>query len=109
MNDAGLVIELMWLEEGVYPAPDPRPVVGVLEELLRRNLPEEEARKLRFQLGYGYRALKEHGKEEALFRELARTLPPDTDDRIQPQQFDGDSWVIEIDLAGRQRLDHSPR
>ena len=31
MNEAGLVIELMWLEDTQYPKPDSRPVIGVLE------------------------------------------------------------------------------
>lgn len=31
MNEAGLVIELMWLDETEYPKPDSRPVVDVLE------------------------------------------------------------------------------
>jgi penicillin V acylase-like amidase (Ntn superfamily) len=31
MNEAGLVIELMWLDDTVYPKPDARPVIGVLE------------------------------------------------------------------------------
>lgn len=31
MNEAGLVIELMWLDDTVYPKPDARPVVDVLE------------------------------------------------------------------------------
>jgi penicillin V acylase-like amidase (Ntn superfamily) len=31
VNEAGLAIELMWLDEAVYPAPDERPVVGNLE------------------------------------------------------------------------------
>lgn len=31
MNEAGLVIELMWLDETVYPKADARPVVDVLE------------------------------------------------------------------------------
>lgn len=31
MNEAGLVIELMWLEDTQYPKPDSRPVVDVLE------------------------------------------------------------------------------
>jgi choloylglycine hydrolase len=31
MNEAGLVIELMWLEDTQYPKPDARPVVDVLE------------------------------------------------------------------------------
>lgn len=31
MNEAGLVIELMWLDDTVYPKPDSRPVVDVLE------------------------------------------------------------------------------
>ena len=31
MNEKGLIVELMWLEETVYPADDQRPSVGVLE------------------------------------------------------------------------------
>jgi penicillin V acylase-like amidase (Ntn superfamily) len=31
MNEKGLVIELMWLDETKYPAPDQRPAVGVLQ------------------------------------------------------------------------------
>ncbi len=31
INEAGLVIELMWLEDGKYPAQDSRPVLGTLE------------------------------------------------------------------------------
>ena len=31
INETGLVIELLWLDDTVYPAPDPRPVLGVLE------------------------------------------------------------------------------
>jgi len=31
INEAGLVVELMWLEGSAYPAPDQRPAVGVLE------------------------------------------------------------------------------
>jgi choloylglycine hydrolase len=31
MNEAGLVIELMWLDETEYPAPDQRPAVGNLQ------------------------------------------------------------------------------
>lgn len=31
MNEAGLVVELMWLEGTKYPAPDKRPTVGTLE------------------------------------------------------------------------------
>jgi choloylglycine hydrolase len=31
MNEAGLVIELMWLDAAKYPKPDSRPAVGVLE------------------------------------------------------------------------------
>jgi len=31
INEAGLVIELMWLDDGKYPAPDSRPVLGTLE------------------------------------------------------------------------------
>jgi choloylglycine hydrolase len=31
MNEAGLVVELMWLDAARYPAPDSRPAVGVLE------------------------------------------------------------------------------
>ena len=31
MNEAGLAIELMWLDESQYPKPDARPSVGVLE------------------------------------------------------------------------------
>lgn len=31
MNEAGLVVELMWLEETSYPKADPRPVLGGLE------------------------------------------------------------------------------
>ena len=31
MNEMGLVIELMWLDEGKYPKPDDRPAVGVLD------------------------------------------------------------------------------
>jgi choloylglycine hydrolase len=31
MNEMGLVIELMWLEEGKFPKPDDRPAVGVLD------------------------------------------------------------------------------
>lgn len=31
MNEMGLVIELMWLDEGKYPKPDDRPAVNVLE------------------------------------------------------------------------------
>ena len=30
MNEKGLVVELMWLDETVYPAPDIRPSIGVL-------------------------------------------------------------------------------
>jgi penicillin V acylase-like amidase (Ntn superfamily) len=30
MNEAGLVVEVMWLDEARYPAPDARPAVGVL-------------------------------------------------------------------------------
>jgi choloylglycine hydrolase len=31
MNEMGVVIELMWLDEGKYPKPDDRPAVGVLD------------------------------------------------------------------------------
>jgi len=31
MNEKGLVVELMWLDGTVYPAPGPRPSVGVLQ------------------------------------------------------------------------------
>lgn len=31
MNEEGLVVELMWLDETQYPAPDNRPVIGVLQ------------------------------------------------------------------------------
>lgn len=31
MNEAGLAVELMWLDEARYPKPDARPAVGVLE------------------------------------------------------------------------------
>jgi penicillin V acylase-like amidase (Ntn superfamily) len=31
MNDKGLVVELMWLDETKYPTPDKRPAVGVLQ------------------------------------------------------------------------------
>lgn len=31
MNEAGLVIELMWLDDTVYPKPDARPAIDVLE------------------------------------------------------------------------------
>jgi len=31
MNEKGLIVELMWLDQTVYPAPDARPSVGVLE------------------------------------------------------------------------------
>ncbi|HET9480170.1 MAG TPA: linear amide C-N hydrolase [Candidatus Polarisedimenticolia bacterium] len=31
MNEAGLVVELMWLDGSAYPAPDARPALGVLE------------------------------------------------------------------------------
>lgn len=31
INEAGLVVELMWLDAAEYPAPDARPAVGVLE------------------------------------------------------------------------------
>lgn len=31
MNEMGVVIELMWLDDGKYPKPDDRPAVGVLE------------------------------------------------------------------------------
>ena len=31
MNEKGLVVELMWLDETKYPAPDQRPAIGVLQ------------------------------------------------------------------------------
>lgn len=31
INEAGLVIELLWLDETIYPPPDQRPALGVLE------------------------------------------------------------------------------
>jgi penicillin V acylase-like amidase (Ntn superfamily) len=31
MNEAGLVVEIMWLDETTYPKADPRPVIGALE------------------------------------------------------------------------------
>lgn len=31
MNEKGLVVELMWLDETVYPAPDDRPAISVLQ------------------------------------------------------------------------------
>lgn len=31
MNEAGLVVEIMWLDETVWPAPDERPAIGGLE------------------------------------------------------------------------------
>ncbi len=31
MNEAGLVIEVLWLDESAYPAPDERPAVGCLQ------------------------------------------------------------------------------
>jgi len=31
LNEAGLALELMWLDETLYPAPDPRPALGSLE------------------------------------------------------------------------------
>ncbi len=31
INEAGLVVELLWLDETIYPSPDQRPVLGVLE------------------------------------------------------------------------------
>lgn len=31
MNEKGLVVELMWLDETIYPKPDERPTVGTLE------------------------------------------------------------------------------
>ena len=31
MNEKGLVVELMWLDETVYPAPDSRPAISVLQ------------------------------------------------------------------------------
>jgi choloylglycine hydrolase len=31
MNEAGLIVELMWLSVGQYPAPDARPALGCLE------------------------------------------------------------------------------
>lgn len=31
MNEKGLVVELMWLDETVYPSPDDRPAIGVLQ------------------------------------------------------------------------------
>lgn len=37
MNEAGLVIELMWLDETVYPQADARPAIDVLE-WIQRNL-----------------------------------------------------------------------
>jgi choloylglycine hydrolase len=45
MNEAGLVIELMWLEDTQYPKSDSRPVVGVLEWIqynldISANVPE---------------------------------------------------------------------
>ena len=31
MNEAGLAVELMWLQGSIHPSPDQRPAVGVLE------------------------------------------------------------------------------
>jgi hypothetical protein len=36
-------------------------------------------------------------------------LASDADYRVQPQQFDRNSGIIQIDLSGRQRLPHSAR
>jgi tetratricopeptide (TPR) repeat protein len=54
--------------------------VRIYEELLKRDLPEDVRREASFQLGYGYRALKDHAKEEAVFRELLRKTDPATPD-----------------------------
>lgn len=42
MNEAGLVIELMWLDETEYPKPDARPGIDVLE-WIQRNLDTAES------------------------------------------------------------------
>ena len=31
MNEKGLVVELMWLDGTIYPQPDERPAIGVLQ------------------------------------------------------------------------------
>jgi tetratricopeptide (TPR) repeat protein len=56
--------------------------VKVYEELLKRDLPDNEKRDMQFQLGYGYRALQDHAKEEAVFRDLLQRLPPESPEGV---------------------------